>query len=836
MTERTGVPMLGKDKSDNQALLNNFVIKVEAYLTTKDLDLALQPRPSPPLDAEGKAEPPTPEILATQKDWDKQSIKAKAIIQLHVAGQWETKVNKCKTAYEAVQMIKAAAMAQDKISAHQLFSELDNAKLGKQSVSAYVAFVVDLNDRLKSLNESVTDQRLINHILNGLPSEYDLVKKIIMNDPEKETLESVERKLMREETSISNKKKPLNMTALQAIGQGGAGRGGKGRGGAYGSGRSGPGQGGRGRITMSNRQGDQVCDLCGEAGHYVGVKCPAVIEAKKKRESERQGGGNAMLAAPHKCLSFDPPQEHIALAANNCETGYIDTGAANDVILDRRSFESYREFSKEEAAELSLGTAKKGVNLVPKGMGDARVVIFDREGQEVEIKLENALHIPDARSPLISAGKGERKGILRPVSDNSGLTSYCVGNEGVSILVPPTRDNVWPFTMKNGVAMSVVSKSTKQADLWHRRMGHLGPDNMAKLTSMSEGLKGLSKEGISALEDVSCVGCLPNKSRQELNTMPSDLPKVNKPGQLLHFDTAYFQVRTMRGNKYVSGAVDEKTKFSWVHSHSHLSDVPNVLEKIILDVKRQGKTVETVRFDGAGAHKGQEMMSMLARHNINPQFTIAYEPRQNSVVEKLWDSLVIKTRPMLNYSPSGKLSPKLADFALEWANQLKNRSPTVSNDTMTPWEQWYGIKPNFERWKVFGSKAYVHIRKTDRGKTDETAEEGILISIPDDKKGYGILMLKPRRVVYRIAVKFDETRPVRINQDRDLMADDDDDNGILIEEENVTVVPKVAGPVGATDLESVGAPGDEAADDDDEEEEFEDPNDEFETASEGALC
>ena len=854
MSERTGVPMIGKDKSDDQARLNTFVRKVEAYLISKDLEQALEPRPGTsqtPLNSraestDGEVETSTPEILAAQKEWDRQSTKAKAIIQLHVSGQWEQKVYKCKTAYEALQLIKAAAMAQDKISAHQLFSELDNLKLGKLSISTYIASAVDLNDRLKSLNESVSDQRLMNHILNGLPSEYDLTKKIIMNDPEIETLESVERKLMREEKSIAAKKKPLDMTALQAAGHGGAGRGGgpgrnggagRGGGNAYGGGRGGPGQGGRGRNVMSNWQQDQPCDLCGEHGHWIGPKCPQVIEAKKKREAEAQRGGNAMLAVPPmKVLSLEVPRESIVAAANKGETGYIDTGAANDVVPERSLFKSYRKLTPVEAKELSLGTAKKGVNLVPQGMGDVQLVILDPEGRQVQIKLEQALHIPDARNLLISAGKGERKGILWPVKNNSGLTSYCVGDKDMSILVPATDDNVWPVTLKSGGAMSAVPESSKMADLWHRRMGHLGSRNLNKLTDMADGLKGLSKEGITAaLEDASCVGCLLNKSRQELNTMPSDLPRAEKPGQLIHFDTAYYQVETWRHNKFVSGAVDDKTKYSWVHSHALHSDVPEVLEKIILEVKRSGNTVEIVRFDGAGAHKGQEMMSMLARYNVKPQFTIPYESRQNAVAEKLWDILIMKARPMLNFSPSGKLSPKLADFAVELANQLRNRSPVVSSDTETPWEQWHKVKPNLERFKVFGSKAYVNIRKAERGKTDETAEEGILVSIPDDRKGYGVLMLKPRRVVYRIAVNFVENRPVRITQDRDLLADDDDDDGILIEEEDETetvVEPKAAEPVGATDPEPVGAPVvtpmDETSVD---EEEFEEK---FDTASEGS--
>ena len=102
MSERTGVPIIGKDKSDDQARLNTFVRKVEAYLISKDLDQALERRPgtsqtpqnSQAESTDGEVETSTPEILAAQKEWDRQSTKAKAIIQLHVSGQWEQKVYK----------------------------------------------------------------------------------------------------------------------------------------------------------------------------------------------------------------------------------------------------------------------------------------------------------------------------------------------------------------------------------------------------------------------------------------------------------------------------------------------------------------------------------------------------------------------------------------------------------------------------------------------------------------------------------------------------------------------------------------------------------------------
>ena len=54
-----------------------------------------------------------------------------------------------------------------------------------------------------------------------------------------------------------------------------------------------------------------------------------------------------------------------------------------------------------------------------------------------------------------------------------------------------------------------------------------------------------------------------------------------------------------------------------------------------------------------------------------------------------------------------KLDKELWAEAAVTANYIKNRSPS-SSSTQTPWELFYGRKPDVSNMRVFGARAYVH--------------------------------------------------------------------------------------------------------------------------------
>ena len=62
--------------------------------------------------------------------------------------------------------------------------------------------------------------------------------------------------------------------------------------------------------------------------------------------------------------------------------------------------------------------------------------------------------------------------------------------------------------------------------------------------------------------------------------------------------------------------------------------------------------------------------------------------------------------------------------AISAAAYVRNRVPTRAiKDGRTPYEFWYGKKPNVSYFKVFGYVAYAHIKDEKRRKLDAKVEK-----------------------------------------------------------------------------------------------------------------
>ena len=78
-----------------------------------------------------------------------------------------------------------------------------------------------------------------------------------------------------------------------------------------------------------------------------------------------------------------------------------------------------------------------------------------------------------------------------------------------------------------------------------------------------------------------------------------------------------------------------------------------------------------------------------------------------------------------------------------------NRSPTSSLPSKhTPYELWFGKKPDLSHLKVFGCRAYVHVQKDKRGgKLGWHMMPCIFIGYPDDFKGWRFWDPAARKVI-----------------------------------------------------------------------------------------
>jgi hypothetical protein len=73
----------------------------------------------------------------------------------------------------------------------------------------------------------------------------------------------------------------------------------------------------------------------------------------------------------------------------------------------------------------------------------------------------------------------------------------------------------------------------------------------------------------------------------------------------------------------------------------------------------------------------------------------------------------------------------------------------------TPYELWYGYKPNVYYFKVFGSKCYI-LKESRKGKIYVKSDDGIFIGYFNKRKAYKCLNLSTHKVIESAHAKIDE--------------------------------------------------------------------------------
>ena len=88
---------------------------------------------------------------------------------------------------------------------------------------------------------------------------------------------------------------------------------------------------------------------------------------------------------------------------------------------------------------------------------------------------------------------------------------------------------------------------------------------------------------------------------------------------------------------------------------------------------------------------------------------------------------------------------------------LRNRSPLSGRDK-TPFELFYGTKPDVSHLRIFGATVFAHTPSALRTKLDPVSQPGRLIGYAANRKGYKIL-LNSGAIITSRDVTFDESKP-----------------------------------------------------------------------------
>ena len=88
---------------------------------------------------------------------------------------------------------------------------------------------------------------------------------------------------------------------------------------------------------------------------------------------------------------------------------------------------------------------------------------------------------------------------------------------------------------------------------------------------------------------------------------------------------------------------------------------------------------------------------------------------------------------------------------------LRNRSLTKALTEITPYEAWYGAKPDVSLLRIFGCRAFAHVPKAERHKLDVKSRKCLMLGYGSTQKGYRLYDVERMKVVHSRDVVFDET-------------------------------------------------------------------------------
>jgi transposase InsO family protein len=579
-----------------------------------------------------------------------------------------------------------------------------------------------------NLGLSLEDKLIATALISSLPSSLSTLKTILSNTPPSQLTvkEITSRILLDEQTRIQES--GVSATAFFAR----AAKKGKSK-------------------DKSGDKRKKKCTHCHKLGHEVG-EC-----RKLKREQEAKGntapkatpssGTNA--AAPAKAAVATTDETvcvYRALAADeviyaqrtqaellsvhNTSTWIIDSGASRTMSSHREWFQTFTVLSKPIPVFL-------GDNRAISGTGVGRILVrMHTANSSHQAILQDVLYVPELHGNLLSiAHLTERRADIYFTGTQCQILSAsgditCIGHRRGANLYVMDMASVVPPTARIAVVDSLPTEgeevpaleafglaartSGARADIhtWHRRLGHLNPDAILRMSR--HGLvSGLLLTG-DAMPTHQCEPCLKGKQTRAEIRKSTETRADTVLGRVFSDVCGPLPTRSHAGFSYFVTFIDDFSRRVHVVGLKEKSEVEHHLKAFITRVELEtGFAVKVLRTDGGGEYTSNRLAKYLEDKGIKHELTTPDTPQHNGVAERMNRTLLDKVRAML---ADADLPESYWYAALEYASHLHNVVPTRALDDLTPEEAWSGNKPDISAFRIFGSRAYVHIPDKHRSK------------------------------------------------------------------------------------------------------------------------
>ena len=602
------------------------------------------------------------------------------------------------------------------------------------------------------------------------------------------------------------------------------------------------------RSGGKSRQSSVICDFCEKPGHTEpkcfmnpdnpNNKLPSRMKERmmisasaggsggsgSSSKSGRRGGGTkkvefagAIISSTVEKTTILPPKDHNT---------YHDSGATSHVFHSESAFVPG---SLRECAERTVILADKS-SVIASQVGNVLL-----EFEFAMVRLSNVLFIPGLGYNLVSVGKLADNGIESTFRKSDVVLQLSNKDFVVGHGSRDSTTGLYSLPNPQGVSVENVAALPegphKQAELWHRRLGHLNAKDLCNIHKHADGVPQLHK-----LNDV-CRACRLGKAHKL--PFKGHFERAKSIGDLIHSDiVGPLQPSFPDRYKYAATFQDDHSRFAYVGFMRNKSDLPSVFHAFALLFHRVTQTrlgvvsiapdcaqqfpVEWGEIKRLHSDNAKEYISLPDfGGGMEKSYCPPYTPELNAVAERINRTLGDATRSMLIQAD---LPTCLWPFAMKNVVYVRNRVPHSATG-LPPFTVLQDSRPSLARARVFGCRAYV--LKLPRGsKLEARAREGVLLEILDHGV-YKVLVASDDgapMVVKSRHVTFDESEFPGAKELEHYMSDEDSDDETWEECDDSEKSGEISLDISTPDDEEVPNLI-EDEDDDDEDDDDDDDND-----------
>ena len=338
------------------------------------------------------------------------------------------------------------------------------------------------------------------------------------------------------------------------------------------------------------------------------------------------------------------------------------------------------------------------------------------------------------------------------------------------------------FIIEQGKVSQSVNANIKQsskpliseapAEIWHRRLGHIYHESMAKLPQMVDGIAITGSQA----NEASCLPCELAKAQSQISRRPAQ--RARRPGERVHLDLID-NMPAYNGNRYCCHFMDDATRLHVVYTlnNRHQAEVMNTIRAFVSLMKTQwGCKVAIFKLDGEKA-LGSTFYRFCKEEGIEWIESLPYTPEQNGPIERAGKTIIERSRSLMI---DAQLPKSLWPEAYKATTYMVNRTPTRIPKQDKPGEyEWIipiqrmhalttgqDVRPNLANLRLYGCRAYIKRTERDLGskrdKMEPRAIIGYLVGFIASNI-WRIWLPEQKQVVSARDVKFDETKQYNPN-------------------------------------------------------------------------